>query len=327
MTLPGIFTVSLDVELYWGIRDVVPLDVVRPRLLGDRAAVPRLLDLFDRFGIHTTWATVGFLFFEDKDQLLAALPGRRPRYRDPELDPYRALASLGRNEGEDPFHYGASLVRRIAQAPNQEIGTHTFSHFYPLEDVQDEAAFRDDLTAAIAAARALGVSVESIVFPRNQYADPYLRICAEAGLVAYRGNPGAWMYRASGGPESLARRGARLADAFVPLSGNNGAEPHGARAGRPVDVPASRFLRPWSRRLAPLVPLQLRRIKREMTAAAKAGRLYHLWWHPHNFGLDTDDNLAIATEVFTHFQRLQQEHGMVAAGMAEVARRWTHAAA
>ena len=44
----GILIVSLDLELYWGVRDIARLDESRDKLLAARAAVPRLLDLFTR---------------------------------------------------------------------------------------------------------------------------------------------------------------------------------------------------------------------------------------------------------------------------------------
>ena len=37
--------------------------------------------LFERYGIHCTWATVGFLFFDDKEELLQYLPQERPALR------------------------------------------------------------------------------------------------------------------------------------------------------------------------------------------------------------------------------------------------------
>jgi hypothetical protein len=265
---------------------------------------------------------VGFLFFEDRDELLAALPERRPRYDNARLDPYAAVRSIGANEEADPFHFGGSLLRRIAERPTQEIGTHTFSHYYCLEEGQDREAFSADLGAAVVAARRMGIAIESIVFPRNQVNERYLATCAEHGILAYRGNPSAWMYRASAGAESLGRRSARFADSYVELTGRQVFAPERRRPGRPLNVSASRFLRPWTRTLRRVQPLQMRRIKREMTAAAKRGALYHLWWHPHNFGLDTEENLASLRELLVHFTALRDSDGMVSLNMGEVARRW-----
>ena len=91
MAPQGGFVVSLDFELMWGVRDKRTIADYGPNILGGRAAVPRLLDLFARHGIGCTWATVGLLFFEDREALRAALPAERPGYADPGLSPYDAL--------------------------------------------------------------------------------------------------------------------------------------------------------------------------------------------------------------------------------------------
>ena len=129
---PGVLVVSLDFELHWGVRDRWSVGDHRARLLGAREAVPAMLELFEAFGIHATWAIVGFLFFEGKRELLDALPSRRPAYVDPVLSPYAGLAAIGASERDDPFHFAPSLIRQIAHTPDQEIGTHTLSHYYCL---------------------------------------------------------------------------------------------------------------------------------------------------------------------------------------------------
>src|SRR5713226_4105770 len=126
----GALVISLDFELHWGVRDSKPLDSYRQNLLGERTAVPAMLRLFQKYGIHATWAAVGFLFFENKGELLDSLPARRPAYRDRRLSPYQDVERLGVNESEDPLHFAASLIRQVSATPHQEIGSHTFSHYY-----------------------------------------------------------------------------------------------------------------------------------------------------------------------------------------------------
>jgi hypothetical protein len=71
--------------------------------------------------------------------------------------------------------------------PGQEIGTHTFSHYYCLEPGQQPEQFEDDLKAAIAVSKAKGIDTKSIVFPRNQYSQ-FTSISAIAtAYVTYRG--------------------------------------------------------------------------------------------------------------------------------------------
>jgi hypothetical protein len=85
----------------------------------------------------------------------------------------------------------------------------------------------------------------------------------------------------------------------------------------PVNVPQSLFLRPWSKKFRWFEPLKLMRIKKQMTTAARKGGLYHLWWHPHNFGKYTDKNLQTLEKILRHYQYLSSKYGMVSMNMEE----------
>ena len=196
--MPGTFTISIDFELYWGVHDKRTLQQYGRNILGARDAIPQMLEAFERYGIHCTWAIVGFLFFDDKEELLQHLPHERPRYANPVLSPYPLIARIGPTERQDPYHFGLSLVRRIKECPHQEIGTHTFSHYYCLEDGQTRETFRADLEAARRSAARLGITLRSLVFPRNQFSADYLGICREAGIEAVRGNQQFWLFRSNG---------------------------------------------------------------------------------------------------------------------------------
>src|SRR3954447_2214187 len=83
----GAFVVSLDFELLWGVRDKYPPDggAYRGNLLGARAAVPRMLELFAEFNVAATWATVGFLFAATRRELERHRPAVLPGYDNPAL--------------------------------------------------------------------------------------------------------------------------------------------------------------------------------------------------------------------------------------------------
>lgn len=315
----GGFIISLDLELMWGVRDITTLARYGPNILGVRQVVPRLLELFARHDLACTWATVGMLFFEERAALMAALPKLRPGYRDRRLSPYEDLHQLGESERDDPYHFGLSLVRQIAKAPRQEIATHTFSHYYCLEPGQTLEEFRADLAAAARAGAALGIRLESIVFPRNQVNPDYFAACREAGLIAYRGNERSVMYRPAGNDgQTWARRAGRLVDAYLDLTGPNGGRPR-LEAGL-VDIPSSRFLRPWSRGFAGLERLRLRRVLSAMRSAASRDELFHLWFHPHNFGVNQAENFAMMERIAEEAVRLRASHGWHSMTMAEAAR-------
>ena len=63
MSRSSCFTISLDFELFWGVLDIHSFFIYGSQVLGGRAAIPHILNLFQRFDIHATWAIVGFLTF------------------------------------------------------------------------------------------------------------------------------------------------------------------------------------------------------------------------------------------------------------------------
>jgi peptidoglycan/xylan/chitin deacetylase (PgdA/CDA1 family) len=315
----GGFLISLDFELLWGMRDKCGVAEYGANILGVRAAVPAMLRLFRRYEVRATWAAVGMLLFDSKKDLRRFLPERRPQYRQADLDPYPYLERIGDDERSDPYHYGLSLAREILAHEGMELASHTFSHYYCLESGQTREQFREDLEASVAAAERVGARPRSLVFPRNQCHPEYLQICAEMGVRAFRGNPGGWMYREATEQEqqSYARRAGQLLDTYVDVTGDGGFQPrreHGV-----VNLPASRFLRPWQTSRRILEPLRLRRIQRSMTAAAQAGRWFHLWWHPHNFGTNLTGNLAVLDSILQHHAALRERFGMASATMQEAA--------
>jgi hypothetical protein len=316
----GALVVSLDFELHWGVRDKkTPHGAYRENLLGARGAVPKLLDLFEEFDVAATWATVGFLFAESKRQREDFSPRVRPNYADPRLNAY--AEPTGENESDDPLHYASGLIQQIRSRARQELATHTFSHYYCLEQGETREAFAADLNSAIAIARHQGIDLRSIVFPRNQFRPGYEDLLREAGIVCYRGNEANWMYRARPrGEETLAVRAPRLLDNYVSLSGPNLTawdevlQPSGL-----CDVRSSMFLRPYSARWKNFESVRLSRLTEGIQAAAGQSRIFHLWWHPHNFGTQMDENLKFLRSALEAFARCRQSHGMQSLSMIEAA--------
>lgn len=319
----GTLVVSLDFELFWGVRDVTTLERYGANIRGVRQAIPRMLDLFRRYGVHATWATVGFLFFSNKRELMAALPTALPTYADRSLSPYDVLDRVGEDERSDPYHFGRDLLDQIRATEAQEIATHTFSHYYTLERGPTIDAFEADLVAARRVGATLGLDLRSLVFPRNQYSPASLEVCRKVGILAYRGNERSWIYRGRAGAHTPSwRRAARLMDSIVDLSGHHTYALEAVeRRGLPFDLPASRFLRPHSSLPARFEKSQLRRITTSMTYAADRDHVFHLWWHPHNFGVNVDANLERLERVLDHFAFLRDTRRMESASMGELADR------
>jgi peptidoglycan/xylan/chitin deacetylase (PgdA/CDA1 family) len=318
---PPALVISLDFELHWGVRDVHgPTSAYMAQIRGAREAIPRILDLFVEFDVAATWATVGYLFAESRDELESFHPVSRPSYRDARLDPY--TEPVGRDEAEDPLHFAPSLLRLIASAPRQEIATHTYSHYYCLEPGATPETFRADLASAVAIAAARGIDIRSIVLPRNQWNPGFAPILSEAGIECYRGNQSGWMYDATAADERTSHvRAARLADAHVALTRWHGMAWDEVRGPNGLNnVGATAFLRPvtqWPRGLA---SWRLARIAEGIARSASRNRVFHLWWHPHNFGSQTAENLAVLRRILERYRAMSAEYGMRSMSMIEVAR-------
>src|SRR5665647_1293076 len=255
----GKLVISLDFELYWGVRDAVKLKNYQESLLGVHKVIPLLLNLFKQYNINATFATVGLLFFDNKQELLNNLPSKRPQYAVPNLSPYNGhLNIVGNNEENDPYHFGINLIQKIHHA-GQEIGCHTFSHYYCLEKGQTKEDFKEDLIHAKKIADKRGIELKSFVFPRNQYNKDYLTVCREMGFTSFRGNEKSWLFSSeSFGPDNFVRRPFRLLDSYWNLSGNNCYSLEEMKDQVILNIPSSRFLRPYSKKLKAFENLRLK---------------------------------------------------------------------
>lgn len=315
----GAFVISIDFELLWGVWDVTTKDKYGNHILGVKAVIPALLDTFKAYDIKATFATVGILFAENKAGLEPYIPAKKPSYSNPDYNVYlKEFGGIGNDEHDDPYHFGYSLFELLKQSPH-EISSHTFSHYFCLEEGQSAEEFDADIKAAVKIAGAKNIELCSLVFPRNQINEQYLPVLASNGIKVYRGNPESWIYK----PRKFSAevpfiRLCRLLDTYLPVSGYNTFTVT-KTAGLPVNVPASRFLKPYNRNLAWLEKLKLKRIMQEMTHAARNNACYHLWWHPHNFGADIRENMNNLVILLNHFRFLQSQYGFASLTMKEAA--------
>ena len=313
------FVISLDLEQHWGFYDLCGLAGCRAQLDGGRKAIPQILERFAKAEIHASWATVGLLLCEGRDDALARYPDHPP-YRQLRARIREIIEASGDSEADDPYHYAPTLARRIAAVPGQELATHTFSHYYCLEDGPSAADFERDLEAAKKVAARHGFDFSAIVFPRNQYSAAHLGACVRQGIKAFRGNPNARPYLPRNASETTAMtRLSRLLDAYFEVVSTEKLLSYPNAESGLINVPASRFLRPVSRFEKRLSRLRLRRIRAEMRRAAERGADYHLWWHPHNFGANTEENLRLLDAIIAHYHDLRRHYGMRSMTITEAA--------
>jgi hypothetical protein len=304
---------SLDFELRWGLHDRLGLDrdAYRQNLEGAREAVPQLLELFARRGVRATWATVGALACRDWAEYFRRAPPP-PRYADPGLAVDPRYADL---DPDGILHFAPNLVRLIARAEDQDLGTHTFSHLF----LGEPGVMLRDAEADHAAATALfrehfGEGPSSLVFPRNQVA--FLGTYLANGITVWRDNEECWYYRLAQHADHPVVRARRIADALTPWTRHGGA----FRDGRTTSTAFLRLTLPelaWKAHLAKIAT-EARR--------ARTGDVLHFWLHPHNVGGDVRRGMARFAQVLDTLERSAPK-GVAYASMRDLAQAEARAGA
>lgn len=321
MVLKSSFTISLDFELYWGVRDKRSLESYRDNLLGVWEVIPKMLMLFKKYDIHVTWATVGFLFLEDEKEFKDMIPKRLPQYNKIELSPYVYFESIDQKCFEESafqkMHFSYALIKEIQTYAFQEIATHTYSHYYTREPKILPEVFKNDLEQAVSIAEKKNIAINSLVFPRNQIDHQSIDTLKDIKIKVYRGNPTHWAYKEGEVEKTFWQRVYRFIDIYINLSGGHSSIPKYQKNGL-CEVKSSLFMRAYSQKFKLLEYFKLRRVKKAMTQAAQKGENFHLWWHPHNFGVHQKENLENLEEILKHFEILHKKFEMESLNMKEL---------
>ncbi|TYZ26674.1 polysaccharide deacetylase family protein [Selenomonas caprae] len=312
----GVLTISLDFELQYGIEDHNDdyKHAYKENIYGARTAVLELLNIFSAYKIHATWGIVGMLLAENKKEIRNYVEYAKSQCKC-SLPIEKYLDDIGENEEGDKCHYALSLAKKIMCVKGQEVASHTFSHYYCSQKDSNINAFRGDLLAAKKIMEEkLNIIPKTILFPRNQVEASFLNAAKEVGFSTYRGLLSIYPYNKT--YNNLCIRAMRLIDSYTGILGekavrcfnNNGMG----------NVPASSFLRPYSIRFSSFEKMKKEIIKKDMEKAAKMGMIYHLWWHPHNFGKNMEQNIENLREILEFYRYLSEKYKMVSMNIGEV---------
>jgi peptidoglycan/xylan/chitin deacetylase (PgdA/CDA1 family) len=317
----GIFVISLDFEMMWGCHEwSTTSEYGKTNVKQVRKVISGLLNLFEKYEIHATFATVGLLMCKDKKEALNSFPEKLPSYINANESPFKEGFIAGLKEEEFPLFFAPDIIKQLQGQRGIEIGTHTFSHYYCWSEGQTLEQFESDIIQATKKAKTANIKINSIVFPKNNVASTYLKIAEAYGIKCYRGNPNCFYDQSEKLLVDLKYRIARFLDAYLPLVNNTYFIQNTISNEGISNVPSSRFFRPYSKRLRLLEPLRIGRIKQELRHAAQNGKMYHLWWHPHNFGDNIEQNLDNLEKVLIEYQACKKLYGMRSMNMTEAAK-------
>ena len=309
----GALVISLDFELLWGIFDKVDYKKKEQYFQNTKNVIPKILTLFEEYGINATWATVGMLFNKNWEEWENNFPDTLPKYDNNNLNPFEYGKSIYASETAT-LCFSSDLIQLIKATSGQELATHTYSHYYCNEKGQTIEMFEADLRKAIDLGKRYNVTIKSLVFPRNQFNKYYLKVCEELGILNIRVNPDSWYWK---DPEknSISQKIFRTGDAYFGLNDKSYPLNSIFKDGSKVTLQkASRMFRPFSNKKV-FEQLKISRIKSEITKAARNSEIYHLWWHPHNFGNHPDEALIQLIEILDHFQYCKNKFGFTSQTM------------
>ena len=312
-----VFTISLDFELMWGVFEKKDIKKYGKNIKGGNVAILKILELFNDYNIHATWAVVGMLYYDNLKKLVNDIPKNIPDYKDPNLSSYNHINTLN-NSLYLEYYSAKNLIKQINNTKFQEIATHTFSHFYCLEKNFNLNSFNEDINLAIKKAKDEGIEVKSIIFPRNQYNEEVLIECYQNGINAFRGNEKNFLQKPRNQNKlNLFIRIIRYLDSYFNITGFNIYDTIEKTSSKLFDIPASYFFRPYGR-ITFLEKLKIIRIKKAMLSAAKNNKLFHIWWHPHNFGSNIENNILQLKEVLEYYIFLNKKYGMKSLNMNDL---------
>lgn len=284
-------------------------------------AISGILTLFKRYETHATWAVVGLLAHDSLAELHKNNRHLAVAYKNQNLSPFPLESSKYDNLTADELT-GMTAIKAILSTDYQELSSHTYSHFYAIEEGIGIPDFERDCAAMQAIGDQLNNRFKTIIFPRNQVNPTFLPICSKYGYVAYRGNQENRFWTNSAfDKESIFKKAGRLVDAYIKISKTGTYRMETLKREETlINIPSNRFFRPYSGKNW-LEKRKIKRIKREMLKAAKKGTIYHLWWHPHNFAQHLDKSLAQLEELLAYSIVLQKHYNFTSLNMNEIAAR------
>ena len=309
----GVFVLSLDTELCWGVVD-------KPEQLKNnlkyyeqaRNCIEKILILLEKYNISATWAIVGHLFLQECNSTEGQRHLDIPRsvYTWYAKDWFNEFPCT--NDKEDPLWYGQDIIKKIINCKvYQEIGCHSFAHI-PYGDKNTKSdTVKADLSNCVYEAEKLGLKLRSFVFPRNDVG--FIDELKNFGFIAYRGTESSW-YKSF--PKKI-RKVCHIIDQFLAITPPVSAP--GCDKGL-YNISASMFYLPMNgfRRLIP-ISFRIHKAKKGIKKAINDKKVFHLWFHPFNIATNQEKLLYGLEEIFKEVDLNRKNGELETKSMGEVA--------
>ncbi len=291
--------ISLDFELLWGAYGLKTSPKFKNNVLMGRKVIPSIVEIFKKYDVQSTWACVGALALDNKRNLMAKFEDIGPKYKD--LKSFRDYSDLvGNTEKDDPLHFGKQVIEDHLLSDKIEIASHSFTHLRYLDQEKGHNAFdKDTIISKEVLEKLLNEQIKTYIFPKNQYAVETLKLLKDRYFLSYRPSPFFSDHKSTTRTkeESLSFKIQRVFKETIPNSNQ------GEYVLQPDQKFVTRFLRPFKSKI--LSNYQLKIIMREIHFCALNKLDYHLWWHPHNFGINPKLSISQLEMIMKYFDRIR----------------------
>lgn len=302
----GVFTLSLDTEIAWGMID-------KPRSLIDnkeyfyntRKAIDGIIELLDKYQISATWGMVGSLLLDEpkfEAEFIESIT------KNLESDIKKQYIDLLKDKD---IWGGKDILKKIKSSlVPQEIGSHSYNHIIFDDDyVTKETAFKEYIDGKDIL-RKHGEDPISFIFPRNGI--KHLSELKDAGFETYRGIEPSWYINMPG----KMKKACHIIDQTLSITppvvtpiNNSGL----------INIPASMFYLPMNgfRKYIPLNS-RTRKAKKGIKRAINEKKIFHLWFHPFNIATNREELLRGLETIFKKVNKERENGNIQVMTMSEV---------
>lgn len=256
--------ISIDFELDWGYSNQA-----NPLIQSEiHESLNKLIKLFDKHHIKTTWALVGKLL---------------------------------ENEVDNSKNQPQWIKKHLITNPLTEVGSHTYNHLFSMEVSLDD--FNKDVCKMNTIAAQHNLVFKSIVFPRNQFLKNNIKILKQNQYTHFRNVLEKWYLKTN--KFTNENRIKRFCINFFELIPFNRDVLVKKTAGL-ISVSDSRFFRFFPDNLIGVILsfFYYKILKFEMKRAFCRSGLYHIWFHPHNL-IKTPKGFKQLDLFLTYFNKIK----------------------
>lgn len=303
----GIFVLSLDTELAWGMIDKpISLKSNMKYFLETRNAIDGIIELLEKYQISATWAIVGSLLLD------------KPKFEDEFIEnTTKDLSEEVKNEyisilKQNSIWSGKDIFEKIKLTSTpQEIGSHSYTHtVFGEEKVTKEKAL-SEYKNGMKILEQNGEVPISFVFPRNSI--NYLDELGDTGFKIYRGLEPSWYANAPG----KTKKACHMLDQALAITPPTVVP---SKNGDLVNIPASMLYLPMNG-FRKYIPLKSRVIKAQkgIQKAINEKKIFHLWFHPFNIATNQQKLLKGLEEILKMVSTERENGNLEVKTMGEIA--------